>query len=40
MKWMGHELDADVKTSRVDRGYITYSQEYILQEINKIKYNL
>lgn len=40
MKWVGHEFDADVKTSRVDRGYTTYSQEYILQEINKIDYKL
>lgn len=40
MKWVGHEFDADVKTSRVDRGYTTYSQEYILQEINKINYEL
>ena len=40
MKWVGHEFDADVKTSRVDRGYTDYSQEYILQEINKIDYIL
>lgn len=40
MKWVGHEFDADVKTSRVDRGYTTYSQEYILYEINKIAYEL
>ena len=40
MKWVGHEFDADVKTSRVDRGYTTYSEEYILQEINKISYLL
>lgn len=40
MKWAGHEFDADVKTSRVDRGYTTYSQEHILQEINKIDYEL
>ncbi len=40
MKWVGHEFDADVKTSRVDRGYTTYSQEYILQEINKMDYKL
>ena len=40
MKWVGHEFDADVKTSRVDRGYTDYSQEYILQEINKIDYEL
>ncbi len=40
MKWVGHEFDVDVKTSRVDRGYTTFSQEYILQEINKIDYEL
>lgn len=40
MKWVGHEFDQDVKTSRVDRGYTDYSQEYILQEINKIDYEL
>lgn len=40
MKRVGHEFDADVKTSRVDRGYTDYSQEYILQEINKIDYEL
>lgn len=40
MKWVGHEFDSDVKTSRVDRGYTDYSQEYMLQEINKIDYEL
>ena len=25
MKWVGHEYDQDVKTSRVDRGYTDYS---------------
>ena len=40
MKWVGHEFDQDVKTSRVDRDYTDYSQEYILQEINKIDYEL
>ena len=40
MKWVGHEFDSDVKTSRVDRGYTDYSQEYILQEINKIDYEM
>ena len=28
----------DVKTSRVDRGYTTYSDDYLLSEINKIDY--
>ena len=40
MLWVGHEYDADVKTSKVDRGYTDYSQEYALQEINKIDYEL
>lgn len=40
MKWAGHEYDAAVKTSRVDRGYTDYSEEYLLQEINKIDYKL
>ena len=38
MIWVGHESDGDVKTSRVDRGYTTYSDEYLLAEINKIDY--
>ena len=33
VKWAGHEFDADVKTSRVDRGYTTYSREYIQNKI-------
>lgn len=40
MAWVGHEYDADVKTSKVDRGYTDYSQEYVLKEINKIEYEL
>lgn len=40
MKWVGHEYDQDVKTSRVDRGYTDYSEEYALREINKIDYEL
>ena len=40
MKWVGHEFDADVKTSKVDRGYTDYSQEYVLKEISKIDYEL
>lgn len=40
MKWVGYEFDADVKTLRMDRGCTTYLQEYILQEINKISYEL
>ena len=30
---------SDVKTSRVDRGYTTYSEEYYLSEIEKINYS-
>ena len=40
MKWVGHEFDQDVKTSRVDRGYTDYSENYILKEILKIDYEL
>ena len=38
MLWVGHESDGDVKTSRVDRGYSTYSDEYLLAEMSKIDY--
>ena len=40
MLWAGHESDSDVKTSKVDRGYTTYSEEYLLSEITKISYDL
>ena len=40
MLWAGHEFDKDVVTSRVDRGYTTYSKEYFLEEIKKIDYDL
>ena len=33
------EFDQDVKTSRADRGYTTYSDEYMFSEIKKINYN-
>ena len=39
MLWAGHESDSDVKTSRVDRGYTTYSEEYLLAESKKIDYD-
>ena len=39
MLWTGHESDSDVKTSRVDRGYTTYSEEYLLAESKKIDYD-
>ena len=38
MKWVGHEYDADVKSSKVASSYTDYSQQYILKEINKIDY--
>ena len=40
MLWAGHESDSDVKTSKVDRGYTTYSEEYFLSEVQKIDYEL
>ena len=39
MLWAGHESDSDVKTSRVDRGYTTFSEEYLLAESKKIDYD-
>lgn len=38
MLWDGHSFDKDVKTSAVDRGYTTYSEEYILSEAEKVNY--
>lgn len=38
MLWDGHEMDEDVKTSKVDRGYTDYSDEYQLEEAEKVKY--
>ena len=38
MIWSGHEFDNDVKTSRVDRGYTTYSDEYLFREASKVRY--
>ncbi len=40
MIWAGHSFDKDCKTSAVDRGYTDYSQEYLLQEAQKINYNI
>ena len=40
MIWSGHEFDNDVKTSRVDRGYTTYSDEYLFREASKVRYEL
>lgn len=38
MLWDGHSFDNDVKTSAVDRGYTTYSDEYIKAEAEKVNY--
>ena len=40
MIWSGHEFDNDVKASRVDRGYTTYSDEYLFREASKVRYEL
>lgn len=38
MLWAGHEEDKDVKTSKVDRGYTTYSDEYLLSQAELVDY--
>ncbi len=38
MLWDGHKSDNDVRTSKVDRGYTDYSEEYILSEAEKVDY--
>ncbi len=38
MLWDGHKSDNDVRTSKVDRGYTDYSEEYILAEAEKVDY--
>ena len=40
MLWDGHKFDKDVKSSAVDRGYTTYSNDYYFKEIEKINYEL
>lgn len=40
MLWDGHKFDEHVKSSAVDRGYTTYSDEYYFGEIEKINYEL
>ena len=40
MLWDGHTYDRDVKTSLIDRGYTTYSREFILKEAEKVDYEL
>ena len=38
MLWDGHTQDKDVRTSKVDRGYTDYSEEYLLKEAEKVNY--
>ena len=40
MLWDGHKFDEHVKSSAVDRGYTTYSDETYFGEIEKINYDL
>ncbi len=40
MLWDGHKFDGDVKSSKVDRGYTDYSEEYYFTEIEKFEYAL
>lgn len=40
MLWDGHKFDNNVKSSAVDRGYTTYSDDYYFREIEKINYIL
>ena len=40
MEWDGHEFDSDVKTSKVDRGYTKYADEFYFGEIKKVNYEL
>lgn len=39
MLWDGHKFDKNVKSSAVDRGYTTYSDDYYFREIEKINYD-
>ncbi len=38
MQWAGHEYYDEVWTSRVNRGYTNYSEEYELKEMRKYRY--
>ena len=40
MLWDGHEIDTDVKSSKVDRGYTQYSDEIYFGDIEKVNYEL
>lgn len=38
MEWDGHEFDADIETSKVDRGYTKYADEfYLMKSKNKLR---
>lgn len=40
MLWDGHQFDKDVVSSKVDRGYTKYSDEFYFGEIAKVEYEL
>lgn len=40
MLWDGHEQEKGVVSSRVDRGYTDYSEEYLLSEAEKVSYEI
>lgn len=40
MLWDGHEEDKDVKSSKVDRGYTDYSEEYQLEQAQLVDYEI
>ena len=40
MLWDGHEEDKDVKSSKVDRGYTDYSEEYQLEQARLVDYEI
>ena len=40
MLWDGHEEDSDVKSSKIDRGYTDYSEEFLRSEAEKVDYEL
>lgn len=40
MLWDGHQFDKDVASSKVDRGYTQYSNDYYFREIEKVTYEL
>ncbi len=40
MLWDGHTQDSDARTSKVDRGYTDYSEEYLLKEAEKVNYEV